>query len=160
MGAAEQTNDLASLMDLGPTILEAAGLPVPSYLEGRSLLPYLGEKEEDFRPREWVFAEDNYQIMMRGREQKMIYYIGQEEGELYDLKEDPDELWNLWDSAAHRELKQLLLNRLLGWLAASTYYNAGYRRERSRSYGMRWPTPEDPYLHGRMSRGGPRRIDL
>jgi len=160
VGAPEQTDDLTSLMDLGPTILEAAGLPVPSYLEGRSLLPYLGEKEEDFRPRKWVFAEDNYQIMMRGREQKMVYYIGQEEGELYDLQKDPDELWNLWDSPAHRELKQQLLNRLLAWLATSTYYNAGYRRERSRSYGMRWPTPEDPYLHGRMSRGGPRRIDL
>ena len=33
-----ETRDLVSLMDLGPTILEAAGIAVPTYLEGRSLI--------------------------------------------------------------------------------------------------------------------------
>ena len=155
-----KVDDLVSLMDLGPTILEAAGLEVPDYMEGRSLRPYLEEKEEDFRPRECVFTEDNYQIMMRSQEHKLVYYIGQEEGELYDLEEDADELWNLWNRAEHQQLKQQLLNQLLGWLATSTYYNAGYRRARSRKYSMCWPTKEDPYLHGRMSKGGPRRVDL
>ena len=56
-------NDLVSLMDLGPTILEAAGVDVPTYLEGRSLLPYLDG--ESIEPRKFVFCEDNYQIMMR-----------------------------------------------------------------------------------------------
>ena len=160
LGDPQQTDDLVSLMDLGPTILEAAGLPVPDYLEGRSLQPYLEGRSASFHPRQWVFCEDNYQIMMRGCKHKMVYYIGQEEGELYDLETDPHELRNLWSSAAHQALKQELLNRLLGWLAASTYYNAGYRRDRSRNYAMRWPTADDPYLHGRMSKGGPRQVDL
>ena len=155
-----EVDDLVSLMDLGPTILEAARLEVPSYLEGRSLRPYLEEKGKDFRPRECVFTEDNYQIMMRSQKHKLVYYIGQEEGELYDLEEDADELWNLWNRTEHQQLKQQLLNQLLGWLAASTYYNAGYRRARSQSYNMRWPTREDPYLHGRMSKEGPRQVDL
>ena len=35
------------------------------------------------------------------------------------------------------------------WLAASTYYNAGYKRDRSKQYGMAWPTPESPGLQGK-----------
>ena len=45
--------------------MRAAGLDVPTYLEGRPLQPYWEGKGDDFAPREWVFYEDNYQIMMR-----------------------------------------------------------------------------------------------
>ena len=70
---------------------------------------------------------------MRGQRYKMVYYIGQDQGELYDLEQDPHELWNLWDRPEHRELQNELTARLLRWLAASTYYNAGYRRQRSQT---------------------------
>jgi arylsulfatase len=158
--AGQSTEDLVSLMDIGPTILQAAGLEVPTYLEGRSLQPYCAGKGDEFQPREWVFAEDNYQIMMRGQRHKMVYYIGQEQGELYDLQEDPNELYNLWDQDQHKELKGELLQRLLSWLAASTYYNAGYKRTRSKRYKMRWPREDDPYLHGGLSRPIDRPVDL
>ncbi|MCE2449885.1 MAG: hypothetical protein J4F35_16360 [Candidatus Latescibacteria bacterium] len=45
-------------------------------------------------------------------------------------------------------------------LAASTYYNAGYRRQRSRQYAMRWPRPDDAFLHGARARPVPRSFDL
>jgi arylsulfatase A-like enzyme len=153
-----ETHDLTSLMDLGPTILEAAGVPVPTYLEGRSLMPYLNG--EEVNPRKYVFCEDNYQIMMRSDTHKMVYYIGQEEGELYDLAEDPGELWNLWDKSEYAEVKSKMLVDLLEWMAASNYYNAGYKRQRSKQYGMRWPTEDDAYLHGRKAQPQPRMVDL
>jgi arylsulfatase A-like enzyme len=156
--AGKEVRDLVSLMDLGPTLLEAAGLEVPSYLEGRSLRPYLEGPDKGFRPREWVFAEDNYLVMMRGNRHKLVYYLGQEEGELYDLQTDPAELENLWDTEP--ELRDKLLLRLLGWLATSTYYNAGYRRERQPQYRMRWPSAQDPYLHGALSQPVARPVDL
>jgi len=144
-----QVEDLVSLIDLGPTILEAAGLTVPTHLEGRSLLPYSDQAEARLvSPREYVFCEDNYQIMMRSRTHKMVYYIGQEEGELYDLTNDADELWNLWTDPKHEEIKTILLTRLLDWMASSVYWNAGYRRDRSRTYTMRWPSPENQNLQG------------
>lgn len=139
-------SDLVSLMDLGPTILEAAGVDVPTYIEGRSLLPYL--EDEPIEPREFVFCEDNYQIMMRSETHKLVYYIGQAEGELYDLTVDPHELDNLWNSADQVALKNELHRRLLSWLAASTYWNAGYRQNRERHYGLRWPAGGDAHLHG------------
>jgi arylsulfatase A-like enzyme len=147
--APRTVSDLVSLMDVGPTVLEAAGIPIPTYVEGRSLLPHL--RGEAVAPRAWVYAEDNYQVMMRGERWKLVYYIGQEAGELYDLETDPDELWNRWNDPACREDKQALLVHLLDWLAGSTYWNAGYRRSRAREYAMRWPGGGDVNLHGRPS---------
>ena len=149
--------DLTSLIDLGPTLLDAAGIEVPGRLEGRSLLPYLNGGQID--PREFVYAEDNYLVMMRSTTHKLVYYIGQEEGELYDLVEDPAELWNLWDEPKAQEVKSAMLVRLLRWLAASSYYNGGYRRNRSDHAAARWPAV-DPYLHGSRSSGAPRTEQL
>lgn len=157
-GRSGRVDDLVSLMDVGPTVLDAAGLAVPGYMEGRSLIGYLEGSAPT--PREFVFCEDNYLVMMRGQRHKLVYYIGQSEGELYDLEADPHELANLWDRPESAPIRTQLLNELLAWLAASTYYNAGYRRDRSRSYSMRWPAPDDAYLHGARSQGGPRQIDV
>ena len=143
----QQTDDLVSLMDLGPTILETAGVPTPTYLEGRSLLSY-GDEDADDRPepRAFVFCEDKYHIMMRSKTHKMVYYIGQEEGELYDLTNDPDELWNRWSDADYTGVKAELLQHLLEWMATSNYWNAGYKRNRSKAYSVQWPSEENHTL--------------
>jgi arylsulfatase A-like enzyme len=44
---------------------------------------------------------------------KVTAYPGQEYGELFDLREDPGELHNLWHDPASRELKRNLLIRLM-----------------------------------------------
>lgn len=49
---------LISLIDLAPTWLQAAGLPVPPVMEGRSFLPLL--QGEEYQPREAIFAERNF----------------------------------------------------------------------------------------------------
>lgn len=157
--------DLVSLVDIGPTVLQAAGIAPPTYMEGRSLLPYLqpdaagsaGLADRGPKPRRYVFAEDNYQIMMRSKEHKLVYYIGQEEGELYDLQTDPHELHNLWEREEAAAIKQGLLVELLAWMATSNYYNSGYKRTRTREYEMRWPGPDNAYLHGATAR--PKAID-
>jgi len=149
----ESVTDLVSLMDIGPTILEAAGIEPPTHVEGRSLLPYL--RNEPITPRTFVFCEDNYQIMLRSPTHKLIYYIGQEAGDLYDLESDPHELHNLWDDPAHVATKQRLLNQLLAWLAGSNYWNAGYKQATGPHYQLRWPGDGDADLHGGNARAKP-----
>jgi arylsulfatase len=151
---ARQVHDLVSLIDLGPTILAAAGLEIPAYLEGRSLLPYLVEpgRAEPVTPREWVVSEDNYQIMLRSNCYKLIYYIGQAEGDLYDLQNDPDELWNQWHVPEYAQIKEQLIQALLAWFTTSVYYNSGYKRERAKEVRLRWPDAEDAALHGNNMR--------
>ena len=71
--------------------------------------------------------------------------------EITDLEADSDELWNKWNDADYADVKGKMLQDLLGWLATSNYYNAGYKRNRARQYAMRWPTEGDKKLHGRMT---------
>jgi N-sulfoglucosamine sulfohydrolase len=49
---------LVSLVDLAPTWLQAAGVPGPNAMDGRSFLPLLLGR--NFQPREAVFAERNF----------------------------------------------------------------------------------------------------
>lgn len=54
---AVRVSSLASQIDLFPTLCDLAGLPLPQWLQGRSLLPAM---EADVPVREEVFAEVNY----------------------------------------------------------------------------------------------------
>ncbi|NJN81537.1 MAG: sulfatase-like hydrolase/transferase, partial [Caldilineaceae bacterium] len=145
VGTPAEVGDLVSLMDLAPTILASAGVDIPTYIEGQSLLPYLND--EEVTSRRFVFCEDNYQVMMRGERHKLVYYIGQEAGELYDLEDDPHELWNRWADPEFVALKNKLLQHLLSWFTTSTYFNSGYKRG-ERQTRLRWPSAGDAGLHG------------
>jgi hypothetical protein len=47
--------------------------------------------------------------MLRTREEKIVVYHGTDQGELYDLKNDPDEFVNLWNSPEHANRKLRLM---------------------------------------------------
>ena len=112
-------NGLTELVDLTPTLLEAAGLNVPSRVQGRSLIPHLAGVAEPDRHRDRVFCEyynswthsDAYGTMLRSDTAKIVAYHGTNQGELYDLEADPDEFTNLWDSGEHQPLKLDMLQR-------------------------------------------------
>lgn len=131
-------DELVSLMDIAPTVLEYAGIPIPSYLEGNSLQAYIkdGASNNSYK---YVYCEDNYLIMMRSKEFKLVYYIGQEYGELYNLERDPWELDNLYDSEVYKEIKMEMKEDLLEWISKSNYFNGNYKAYKSKEYEMRWP---------------------
>lgn len=107
---------LVSHLDIGPTLLDAAGLARPTYLEGTSLF------SPEQPARQAVFCEDNYLTMVRTAQWKYVHYAFDEGiGELYDLEADPDELDNLFSrpEAAGALSRMRLL--MLDWLARSTY---------------------------------------
>jgi len=131
-------HDLVSLIDIGPTILDIAGCQIPVYIEGRSLVDYLESGKTD-NPYQYIFAEDNYLMMIRSKDYKLVYYIDQPYGELYDLHQDPWELNNLWDIGKFQAVKLQLKENLLSWLSKSNYFNAGYKQTHSKEYEMIWP---------------------
>jgi len=115
----QQVDDLVELVDLAPTLLEAADIKVPpDRLQGRSLLPALtGSVDSPTPPRDFVYCEyynswthpDAYATMIRTRDEKIVVYHGSDQGELYDLKNDPEEFHNLWTDPSRTELKLRLL---------------------------------------------------
>lgn len=138
--------DLVSLIDLGPTVLEAAGLQAPTHYAGRSLLGYLGQGQKP-APANCVFACDNYQTMVRGPRFKMVHYLHQDLGELYDLQSDPHELDNRWQDPAMDSVKRQLKEALLEWTLECSYRQAGYLTRGWRNYRLRDPRVS-PRLHG------------
>jgi arylsulfatase A-like enzyme len=100
-------------VDVAPTLLELAGVPVPAALHGRSFAPIL-----EGRPAPWrdAFLYEYFEYPaehcvrkhrgVRTERYKLIHYYEQpEEWELYDLQTDPDEMTNL---AARPQQKTLL----------------------------------------------------
>lgn len=95
-------------IDVAPTFLELAGVPVPKSMQGRSLVPLLTGKNEGWRKsflneyfREKGFPNTPTLQCVRTDRYKYIRYLDpQDRPELYDLKKDPQELQNLHDDPA------------------------------------------------------------
>ena len=86
------------------------------------LLPALEGKP--FEGREHVFAEQvrdlNYtegvfQTMIRSKEWKLVHFLDEERGQLFNLRNDPDEFHNLWDDPSHKAIREQLLSELGEW---------------------------------------------
>ena len=117
---------LCQWMDLGPTILELGEAKVDESMEAISLLGALSG--EDFSGRDYVFAEHprdgilqetEFMTMVRSREWKLVHFLDEPFGQLFDLMNDPGEAHNLWDEAEHREKKRELLDVMREWLIRS-----------------------------------------
>jgi arylsulfatase len=106
-------------IDQMPTLLPLLGAPAPAGLQGRPLLPLLDAAPASRRWDETVYAEFPTTKMVRTREWKLVYYQGRPYGELYDLRNDPHELDNLWDDPARAAARQEMMARLANWLIAS-----------------------------------------
>ena len=129
--ASGRCDDLIQLMDLAPTILDLAGVPVPSHWQSVSLCERLVEDHwAKGPPREAVYAElardhlqraAEYALMRRDRRWKSVCYPGTEDGELYDLDTDPAERHNLWHDPAHADTRGRLVAETLTWRALSAH---------------------------------------
>jgi len=120
---------LCQNFDIAPVIMELAGINTPDYWEAESLMPIL--KGESSDGRDYVFCEqarDQARLfgiieqitMIRSKEWKLVHYLGtDDEGELYDLKNDPGEHNNLWKDSRYTAHKQELINELMKWLMRS-----------------------------------------
>ncbi len=118
-------SELVSLVDLPPTLLDAAGLDAPDTMAGRSIMPLLRGERADWpddvfvqiseaqcgraiRTKRWKYCVDAPEPWdkHRGADQYVEQY-------LYDLKADPYELNNLVHAQSHENVRQVMRERLL-----------------------------------------------
>lgn len=126
---------LVQLFDLGPTILEWAGVePDPSF-EAVSLNPAL--RGDPFEGRTHVFCEQagdvnmtgtNFLTMVRSKTHKLVHFHGSEEGQLFDLESEAGETRNLWNVPEAFEVKQNLMLTLMEFHVESALQTRNARR--------------------------------
>jgi uncharacterized sulfatase len=113
--AAGSVNDaMQSLVDLAPTFLTAAGIPVPRKMSGVDQSEvWRGQQRQ---AREHILCENHHEpttihlkTYVDERYKITVYFNHDEYGEIFDLQEDPDEVRNLWHEPEYAELKQKLL---------------------------------------------------
>ena len=117
----DQFDELTSLTDLYPTILDIAGADwAKDKVHGESLLPLINGTSTQWR--DCVVTEfnglANSCITQRTLRKRNLKYGFNNVGkcELYDLEKDPYETCNLIDDSAYEEAKKELIQSLYQWM--------------------------------------------
>ena len=109
-----------TLVDVAPTLMELAGLPVPLTMQGRSLCPMLDGKPDRDRPEECFVeyeSQNNQQFPARvilAGQYKLVDYL-QGADQFFDHKRDPNEQRNIAEEPAYAAVVKVLRARLDTW---------------------------------------------
>lgn len=121
-----QLQQLVSLLDLPPTLLDAAGLPIPDQMRGHSLLPLIKNRDVEWDDDVFIQVSES-QVGRCIRTTRWKYHVAAPgksgwdvsasdtyvEDALYDLQADPYELHNLVGAETHQNVSQVLRDRLV-----------------------------------------------
>lgn len=154
-----QVRELVSLLDLPPTLLDAAGLPVPDEMQGRSLVPLLRGERNDW-PDDVLVQISESQVGRALRTHRWKYSVVAPEGDgqrdatsphyeeqfLYDLDADPYELSNLVGLESHREVSRVMGERLKRHMVQAGEEKPVIEPAASRPGGQRRVSPEEASL--------------
>jgi arylsulfatase A-like enzyme len=121
-----------SLVDVAPTLLDAAGLPVPEQMQGRSIVPLLRGTQTEWPDDHFVqISESQVGRAIRTKRWKYCVVAPGKDGIkdsssdeyvetfLYDLQADPYELTNLVELASHSEVRAVMRERLIKRMLAA-----------------------------------------
>lgn len=126
--AGKRCNALVELVDVYPTLVDLAGLPLPMHLEGKSFKPLLEDARQPWK--EAAFSQyprksGKKSLMgysMRTRRYRFTVWVDRDDMskvdgiELYDHEVDPQENQNVAGDATKKELVESLKKQLdLGW---------------------------------------------
>ncbi|HEY9559798.1 MAG TPA: sulfatase, partial [Anseongella sp.] len=114
------SDDFVMNLDIAPTLLDAAGLPVPDDMQGMSLLPLLTHKKARGRDAMYYHYYENGEhavsphFGMQTRRYKLIrFYDKVNSWELYDLEKDPHEMHNVFGEKGYEKIAVRLKAKLV-----------------------------------------------
>ena len=143
-------NELVSLIDLPPTLLDAAGINPPECMQGRSIMPLVRRQRVDW-PNDVYVQISEAQIGRAIRTKRWKYIVSAPIGPdgysrdaaeyteeaLYDLASDPYELVNLIGYKSHRAVADDMLERLRAHERAIGEGEINVKRAPEREMGQR-----------------------
>lgn len=114
-----EVHELVQNIDYAPTLLAAADLPAPDDMQGQSLLPLLAEGQNiDCRQAIYYHYYTNGEHNVprhdgvRDKSYKLIHYYTDDTYELFDLKNDPNEIKNQYDNPEYRAIVERMKKSL------------------------------------------------
>ena len=126
--AGARSSALVELVDVAPTLMEAAGVEPYAGMQGHSFWPLLTGTAPLDEFREDVYCEyynalpfhrnpSAHITMVRTRQHKITVFHGTETSELYDIERDASETVNLWNDPNYAAVKSDMLVRLCDRMA-------------------------------------------
>jgi arylsulfatase A-like enzyme len=113
------TNSMVQNLDFAETILDMAGLPIPSDMQGKSIVPILkGKQKGDLHDALYYHFYENQEhkvakhIGVRTDRYKLIYFYENNDWELYDLERDRKEMNNVYDQPAYKKVQDMMIKKL------------------------------------------------
>lgn len=125
--AGAKVGALVEMLDLAPTLIEAAGIPIPVGMQGMSLTKLLTGETASHRDSvfmEFYNANFNYPMppmltSLRTDRWKINFCDQVRYGELYDLHADPGEFNNLWNDPHAKDSREIMLQTLTSRMIAT-----------------------------------------
>jgi arylsulfatase A-like enzyme len=112
---------LVQNLDFAPTLLDYAGVEIPSEMQGESFRKLVNGSSDEWRDavyytyyeypsvhmvkRHYGIATDRYKLMH--------FYYDIDEWEMYDLEKDPNEMTNIYDDPEYADVKAELHEKLI-----------------------------------------------
>lgn len=120
---------IVNTIDLPPTLLDAAAVPIPGSMQGSSLLPAVLGRRRDLASEAFAQVSES-EVGRLLRTDRYKYYVNApgadphqtgsaaryQEDALYDLHADPYELVDLVHSMDHAGVRERLRARLVSWI--------------------------------------------
>jgi arylsulfatase A-like enzyme len=106
---------MVSNLDFAETFLDAAGVPLPADMQGRSMVPILrGQRPSDWRKsfyyQYYETGEHNVppHYGVRTNRYTLVHYPGSQEWELFDREKDPRQMRSVYDDASYASVQKEL----------------------------------------------------
>jgi choline-sulfatase len=111
----DKENIISNGLDIYPTLCELTGVNPPENLPGISFASLLKGQKKKYRPRKYLFMENELGFMVRDGNLKYSLYDNGDEM-LIDLGKDPGEMINVHDASRYNPRKKQLKSLLVDYI--------------------------------------------
>ncbi len=142
-------NRMVQNIDIAPTVLQLAGLQKPEYMPGKSFVQLLKGDTTQWRNKifyeyywEYDFPMTPSVYGVRTDKYKYIRYMGVwDQNELYDIENDPNEMYNLIEKPEYAALAKQMAGDLFDWLESTKGMQMPIKRTIKNPFGD-WKHPK------------------
>jgi arylsulfatase A-like enzyme len=119
--AGTRVDHMIQNIDYAPTFLQAAGLPIPTDIQGESLLALMAGGDPGIWRESIYYHYYEFPAVhmvakhygVRTERYKLIHYYETGEWELFDLQTDPRELRSVYDDPTYSTVREEMMNELV-----------------------------------------------